>query len=67
MDCADVVLPVATWMEEAGSYVSLTGKMSETKKCVDAPANIYSNYDVLAKLAGALKVELTADVQAALN
>ena len=67
MDCADVVLPVATWMEEEGTYVSLTGKVNQTKKCLNAPANVYSNYDVLTKLAEAVGVELSTDWQAALN
>lgn len=67
LDCADVILPVTSWMEEEGTYVSLSGKTNKTKQCLETPANIFSNYEVLTKLADAIGVELSNDFAAVLK
>jgi formate dehydrogenase major subunit len=53
-ECADVVLPSPTWAEREGSYVSLDGKASKSRRVVEPPRGIRDDADVLADLAARL-------------
>lgn len=48
---ADVVLPTQTWMEQDGHYLNLEGRLQKANHCLAAPENVYSNLEILAKLA----------------
>ena len=53
---ADVVLPVETWLEHEGHYVSLDGRIQAAQKTLQAPPDVRSNLDVLVDLAGRLGI-----------
>ncbi|HZW04802.1 MAG TPA: molybdopterin-dependent oxidoreductase, partial [Anaerolineaceae bacterium] len=64
---ADVVLPVETWLEQEGHYVSLDGRVQAAQKTLQAPPEVRSNLAVLADLAGRLGVTTDDRWQQALN
>lgn len=64
---ADVVLPVTTWVEQEGHYVSFDGRIQEAKKAIQAGEEIWSTEAVLVKLAEKLGVELGSDWKAELK
>jgi formate dehydrogenase major subunit len=55
---ANVVLPVATWLEQAGHFVNIDGHVQEAA-CVIAPAeDVWANQKVFEALAGCLGVSV---------
>jgi len=54
---ADVVLPVAMWAEESGSYLSMDGRLQKAIKSLDAPEGVLTTLETLEKVAGALKAQ----------
>jgi formate dehydrogenase major subunit len=67
LDKADVVLPVTTWAEQAGSYLNLEGRLQTAKNGLEAPQGVLSNVDVLKTLARRLNLELETNWKAALK
>jgi NADH dehydrogenase/NADH:ubiquinone oxidoreductase subunit G len=63
---ADVVLPVAMWAEESGSFLSMDGRLQKAVKALDAPEGVVTTLEALEKLAGQLKVEPDQDWEARL-
>lgn len=53
---ADVILPVTTWLEQSGSYVTCDGKVQKAKKSLQAPVDVKSNKEVILALADKMKV-----------
>ncbi len=58
---ADVVLPSFNWVEQAGHYLSMEGRLQEAKAGLKAPEGVRSNVDILEALAKASGVTLKAD------
>ncbi len=58
---ADVVLPVATWAEQAGHYLSLDGHLQKAAAVLAAPEEILSSEAVLNGIAGKLGASLATD------
>jgi formate dehydrogenase major subunit len=48
---ADVVLPVTMWAEQAGTYLSLDGRMQTIGQALEAPEGVLTSQEVLLKLA----------------
>ncbi|MEA3326818.1 MAG: 2Fe-2S iron-sulfur cluster-binding protein [Chloroflexota bacterium] len=63
---ADVVLPVAMWAEQSGTYLSLDGKMQKAIKSLDAPEGVLTSREVLQKIAKSLSIEPNMDWKASL-
>lgn len=63
---ADVVLPVAMWAEESGSYLSMDGRLQKAVKALNAPDGVVTTLEALEKLAGQFKVEPDQDWKASL-
>ena len=63
---ADVVLPVATWAEQAGHYLNLEGRVQTAAAVLAAPGEARPNVEALAGLAARLGVPLTLDWETAL-
>jgi len=57
---ADVVLPVASWAEQEGSYLNVDGKLQAAVKSLNAPEGVVGNAAALEKLSSALGFELDA-------
>lgn len=53
---ANVILPVTTWLEQSGSYVTCDGKVQKAKKSLQAPVDVKSNKEVILALADKMKV-----------
>jgi formate dehydrogenase major subunit len=64
---ADVVLPVTMWAEQAGSYLSLDGRLQKIGKALDAPEGVLTSQAALLKVAEALAVEPGTDWKASLK
>jgi formate dehydrogenase major subunit len=64
---ADVVLPVQIWSEQVGHYLSLEGKLQESKKSLTSDENTHSNYDALNALAKELGIKVSDDWKKALS
>ena len=58
---ADVVLPVATWAEQEGHYLSLDGHLQKAAAVLSAPEDILTSEAVLNGIAGKLGASLAAD------
>jgi NADH dehydrogenase/NADH:ubiquinone oxidoreductase subunit G len=58
---ADVVLPVATWAEQEGHYLSLDGHLQKAEAVLSAPEDILTSEAVLNGIAVKLGASLTAD------
>ena len=63
---ADVVLPVAMWAEESGSYLSMDGRLQKTVQSLNAPDGVVATLEALKKVAGQLQVEPDQDWKASL-
>jgi predicted molibdopterin-dependent oxidoreductase YjgC len=55
---ADVVLPVSTWLEQDGHFVTCDGKVQLSHKSLQAPVDVKSNKEVILALADHLKMIL---------
>ena len=64
---ADVVLPVTMWAEQAGSYLSLDGRLQKLGQALDAPEGVLTSQAALLKVAEALTVEPDTDWKASLK
>jgi len=64
---ADVVLPVTMWAEQAGSYLSLDGRLQKLGQALDAPEGVLTSQAALLKVADALAVEPDTDWKASLK
>lgn len=53
---ADVVLPVTTWLEQSGYYVTSDGKVQRAEKSLQPPSDVRNNKEVLLALADKLKM-----------
>jgi len=53
---ADVVLPVSTWLEQKGYYVSCDGQVQLSNKSLEAPVDVKSNKEVILAIADRLKM-----------
>jgi formate dehydrogenase major subunit len=61
---ADVVLPVAMWAEQAGTYLSLDGRMQKSVKSLEAPEGVMNTYEMLKQLAETFSVTPDTDWKA---
>jgi NADH dehydrogenase/NADH:ubiquinone oxidoreductase subunit G len=61
---ADVVLPVAMWAEQSGTYLNMDGRLQTAPKALQAPEGILSTLEALQKLADNLGLETTTDWKA---
>jgi formate dehydrogenase major subunit len=61
---ADVVLPVAMWAEQSGTYLNMDGRLQTAPKALQAPEGILSTLEALQKLADVLGLETTTDWKA---
>jgi formate dehydrogenase major subunit len=64
---ADVVLPVTMWAEQAGSYLSLDGRLQKLAQALDAPEGVLTSQSALLKVAEALAVKPDTDWKASLK
>lgn len=58
---ADVVFPVANWLEQDGHYVNLEGIVQEAHKSLTAAEDVRTSAEALSALAVELGVKLSAD------
>jgi formate dehydrogenase major subunit len=63
---ADIVLPVEIWAEQDGHYLNLEGRLQDAHKALQAPAEIWSNVEVLEALAEKLDVQIDDQWEAGL-
>ncbi len=63
---ADVVLPVAMWAEESGSYLSMDGRLQKTVQSLTVPEGVLTTLEALKKVASQLQVEPDQDWKASL-
>jgi len=63
---ADVVLPVQTWTEQEGHYLSLDGRLQKTNAALSAPEGVRSNAEALKQLAIRLNAPVREDWQSAI-
>jgi formate dehydrogenase major subunit len=64
---ADVVLPVTMWAEQAGTYLSLDGRLQRIGKALDAPEGVLTSQEALLKVAAALSLTPDTDWKASLT
>jgi NADH dehydrogenase/NADH:ubiquinone oxidoreductase subunit G len=64
---ADVVLPVAEWVEQPGHYLNTDGRLQEAKKAIKQPDEVRDNVEVLKDLADRLGVKTDDKWQAGLK
>lgn len=55
---AQVVLPVTSWLEQEGAYVSFDGRVQQAKAALPAPTNVRTNLAVLQALANCLNLTI---------
>jgi formate dehydrogenase major subunit len=53
-EAADVVLPVAAWLEKDGTFVNFDRRFQRVRPVVEAPAGVHTDFDVLHAVAGAM-------------
>lgn len=53
---ADVVFPVATWLEQSGYYVTCDGQVQLSNESLQAPVDVKSNKEVVLAIADRLKM-----------
>lgn len=53
---ADVVLPVANWLEYSGNYVTSDGQVQKANKSLQAPADVKTSEEVLLEIADRLRM-----------
>ncbi len=56
---ADVILPVAEWVEQPGHYLNADGHLQESKKAITQPDEVRDNVEVLKDLADRLGIKTT--------
>ena len=61
---ADVILPVTTWAEQSGTYLSLDGRLQNAVKALDAPEGVLSSQDALQRIAESLSLKPDLDWKA---
>lgn len=66
-ESADVLLPCASWSEQSGHYLNLTGQVREAKQLINPAEGIRSTNAVLAEVAQAFNVSLDQNWQTALQ
>ena len=64
---ADVVLPVTMWAEQAGTYLSLDGRMQTIGKALVAPEGVLTSQEALLKVAETLSLTPDTDWKASLT
>jgi NADH dehydrogenase/NADH:ubiquinone oxidoreductase subunit G len=64
---ADVVLPVTMWAEQAGTYLSLDGRMQTIGKVLVAPEGVLTSQEALLKVAETLSLTPDTDWKASLT
>jgi predicted molibdopterin-dependent oxidoreductase YjgC len=60
---ADVVLPAATWAEEAGHFINLEGQVQQTSVVLKASPQVKTNTKILTALAEKMGVKISTDWQ----
>ena len=58
VDCADVVLPAATWGETAGTTMNMERRVSRVTAAADPPANARQDLDIIATIGNRIEPEL---------
>ena len=58
---AEVVLPVANWLEQGGHFVNFDGHVLEAKAALAADEGIFSNVDTFNKLAAHLDLNISTN------
>lgn len=60
---ADIVLPVTTWLEQEGHYLSLDGRLQKANRSLQPGEEVWTSEKALLALAGKLGVTLDQDWQ----
>ncbi|MGW0885473.1 formate dehydrogenase subunit alpha [Streptomyces sp. NPDC002671] len=55
---ADIVLPVASWLEKDGTFVNFDRRFQRVRPAVSLPGEARSDFDVVRALAAAMRVDL---------
>ena len=63
---ADVVLPVTTWAEQSGTYLSCDGRLQKFEQALKAPDGVLTSQEALKKVAEVLSIEPDSNWQASL-
>jgi formate dehydrogenase major subunit len=63
---ADVVFPVTMWAEQAGSYLSLDGRLQTAPQALEAPEGVLTSQQTLEKIAQVMNIEPSYDWKASL-
>lgn len=58
---ADVVLPVTMWAEQAGTYLSMDGRLQNIGKALEAPEGVLTSQEALLKVAETFSVKPDTD------
>jgi predicted molibdopterin-dependent oxidoreductase YjgC len=53
---ADVVLPVSTWLEQSGYYITCDGQVQLANKSLQSPVDVKTNKEVVLSIADRLKI-----------
>lgn len=53
---ADVVLPVTTWLEQSGYYITCDGQVQLANKSLQSPVDVKTNKEVVLAIADRLKI-----------
>ncbi len=64
---ADVVLPVAMWAEQSGTYLSLDGRLQRAVQALESPEGVLSSQEALQRIAETLSLEPETDWEASLK
>ena len=64
---ANVVLPIMNWLEQDGTFLNLDGRLLAAKAALEAPQDVLSGMDAVAKLAESIDVKLAPNWKAALK
>ncbi len=60
VECADVVLPAATWGETAGSTINMERRVSRIRPAVDPPGDVRQDLDIIAAVGNRIEEGLFA-------
>ena len=58
---ADVVLPVAMWAEESGTFISMDGHVQQSVAVVAASEEVKTSKDAVLEIAGKLGISVKSD------
>lgn len=64
---ANVVLPMQTWSEQDGHYLSIEGTLQESKRSLKSDENVHANFAAISDLAVALGLKGSSDWKTALT